>query len=336
MHKHIPCGMHNYFRYTQTHAASGSGASKTNIFNMPKLMSSINRKEFHNVDYSGNAQLYTIGLKLFGSSADVEVFTAPNTYATQKAVKAWHDARVKMYRRAGIRMKDLGYGRSLRPYLTVAHENGSTNEMDGLSNNESNMITPHFVGDEWTYSRAAVATPIEAGEIGSGTPKMSDFVDTYSFTLCDASVPENVTVDDPTEASFYTDQDSFVSVGMISEWLDSFKKRAAGTDAGGLEILGIDADNALLQLESDQGPQVEEVLELAESGQKEARPWQGLNTDGHYTSLNLQAFGRTLLNGSDYIVFQAPCGLFQLNTENKSDSLDIVSATMKVLAIEDM
>ncbi len=288
------------------------------------------------MDYSGNAQLYTIGLKLFGNSADVEIYTAPNCYTTARSVKAWHDARVKMYRRVGIKMKELGYGRSLRPYLTVNHENGTTTEMSTQSSN----LVPHFVGDEWSYSRAAVATPMESG--AGGTPHLVDLVDTYSFTLCDASVTEDVTADDPDESTSATDQDSFVSVGMISEWLDSFKKKAAGTDAAGLEILGIDADNALLQLGSSQGPQVEEVLELAEEGQKEGRPWQGLNTDGHYTSLNLQAFGRTLLNGSDYLVFQAPCGLFQLNTTNSAVNAagnavtDIVSATIKVLAIEDM
>ena len=187
--------MHNYFRYLQTHGASGSSASKTNVFNMPKLMSSINRKEFHNVDYSGNAQLYTIGLKLFGTSADVEVYTAPNTYCTARAVKAWHDARVKMFKRAGIKMKDLGYGRSLRPYLSVNHENGTTNEMD----TESSNLVPHFVGDEWTYSRAAVATPIEeahSGSAGTGYIREYDLVDTYSFTLCDASVIESTTDED--------------------------------------------------------------------------------------------------------------------------------------------
>jgi len=325
--------MHNYFQWKLTHAASGSGASKSNIFNMPKLMSSINRKEFHNVDYSGNAQLYTIGLKLFGSNADVEVYTAPNTYCTARAVKDWHDARVKMYRRAGIKMKELGYGRSLRPYLNVNHENGTTTEVD----TESSNLKPHFVGDEWTYSRAAVATPAE--NTNQGEMRIADLVDSYSFTLCDASVMEDVTADDPDESTSGSDQDSFVSVGMIDEWLDSFKKRAPGTDAGGLEILGIDADNALLQLGSTQGPQIEEVLELAEEMQKEGRPWQGLNTDGHYTSLNLQAYGRTLLNGSDYLVFQAPCGLFQLDTENlfgDANGAQIISATMKVLAIEDM
>ena len=293
-------------------------------------MSSINRKEFHNVDYSGNAQLYTIGLKVFGTNADVEVYTAPNTYCTLRAVKAWHDARVKMYKRVGTKMKDLGYGRSLRPYLTVSHENGTINEAD----TESPQLNPKFVGDEWTYSRAVVATPAE--NTNQGEMRIADLVDSYSFTLCDASVTEDATPDDPDESTGGSDQDSFVSVGMISEWLDSFKKKAAGTDAGGLEILGIDADNALLQLASQPGPQTEEVLELVEEGQKEGRPWQSLNTDGHYTSLNLQAFGRTILNGSDYIVFQAPCGLFQLNTTNHSEATDIVSATMKVLAIEDM
>ena len=324
--------MHNYFMWSNTHTNS---THKNHIFNMPKLMSSINRKEFHNVDYSGNAQLYTIGMKVFGNNADCEVFTAPVSYVTPRAIKAWHDARVKMFKRAGIKMKDLGYGRSLRPYLSVLHENGGTTEVDVASDN----IVPPFAGDEWTYSRAAVATPIEeahSGSAGTGYIREYDLVDTYSFTLCDASVPESTTAEDVDASGSESDQDSFVSVGMISEWLDSFKQKSPGTDASGLEILGMDADNALLQLMSDQGPQTEEVLELAEEGQKEGRPWESLNTDGTYTGITLQSYARTLLNGSDYVVFQAPCGLFNLKTQNKSGSSDVISATFKVLAIEDM
>lgn len=328
MHKHIPCVMQNFFMFQDEHTA---GASASHVFNMPKLMSAVNRKEFHNVDYSGNAQLYTIGMKLYGTDAQALVLTAPNMYATRRAVKAWHDARVKMFRRAGIKMKDLGYGRSLRPYLDVNHENGTTVEIDSESG-AGLGITPTFQGDDWQYSRAVVATPQE--EDSTADVSSWDLVDSYSFTLCDASVTEDATAEDTDASGGTSDQDSFVSVGMIAEWLDSFKQRAAGTDGNVLDIASIDADNALLQLLSDQGPQTEEVLELAESSSKFGRPWD--EAGAPYSALTLQAYAKSILSGSDYVVFQAPCGLFQLTHENNHSSTETIRATFKVLAIEDM
>ena len=84
----------------------------------------------------------------------------------------------------------------------------------------------------------------------------------------DASVTEDTTPDSPDESGSTTDEDSFVSVGMIAEWLDSFKRSAkfdAGNSAG---TATLDSDNALLQLRSQQGADKEEVLELVEDAQK--------------------------------------------------------------------
>ena len=166
----------------------------TRTYNLPKLMSSANRKTYDNVDNQGNAQLYTIGMRVWGTNTEVLAGTAPNTYVTRRAVKAWHDARVKMYKRAGISMKSLGYGRTLRPYLDINHENGTTTEIDSESDQvgtDSSGIAPPYTGDEWTYSRAAVATPIENTD-SSNSGRQFDLVDTYSFTLCDVSRIESV------------------------------------------------------------------------------------------------------------------------------------------------
>jgi len=320
--------MHNFFKFQNDVASDGI---ESHVFNMPKLLGSINRKEFHSVDYSGNAQLYTIGMKLYGTDAEGIVMTAPNMYATQRAVKEWHNARVKMFRRAGIKMKELGYGRSLRPYLDVNHENGTTVEID-VENGAGLGITPHFRGDDWQYSRAVVASPVEEGSTSG--PGARDLVDSYSFTLCDASVTEDVTAEDSDATSDGFDQDSFVSVGMIAEWLDSFKQKAAGTDGNLLDINSIDADNALLQLNSAPGPQTEEVLELAEDSSKFGRPWDGEGAP--YSALQLAGYSHTVLAGSDYVVFRAPCGLFQMSLQNNHTSSDRLGVTFEVLAIEDM
>jgi hypothetical protein len=291
-------------------------------------MSSANRREFKNVDNQGNAQLYTIGMKLYGTNAAAGAFTAPNTYITQRSVKAWHDARVQMFKDAGISMKSLGYGRSLRPYLNVNHENGTTTEID--TEVASNLgITPHFQGQEWTYSRAAVATPQGGNAEGSsGTFYQGDLVDTYSFTLLGESVLESVTADDPDESSDATDQDSYVSVGMIDEWLDSFKRRPATGSAQ-----HVDADNALLNLMHSGGPQQEEVALIAEDNQEELRPW---DLDGSaYTSAVISGYVKTLGLGSDYAVFQAPCGLVELALENDHTE-ETLQCVFDVLDIEDM
>ncbi len=238
--------------HTKFHGAEYLDANEEliRVYNLPKLMSSANRKEFKNVDNQGNAQLYTIGMRLYGSDIQALAATAPNTYVTRRAVKAWHDARVKMFKRSGISMKSLGYGRSLRPYLDVNHENGTTVEIDTeavYTGTSASGIAPAYTGDEWTYSRAAVTTPIESTAITS----VYSLTDTYSFTLCDASVTETPTADDPDESSSSEDQDQFISVGMLKEWLGSFSKKIVGKASAST----IDSDNALLQLVSQQGPE---------------------------------------------------------------------------------
>lgn len=306
----------------------------TRVLNLPKLMSSANRKEYRNVDNQGNAQVYTIGMRIYGTNCDSVVGTAPNTYVTRRAVKAWHDARMKMYKRAGISMKSLGYGRSLRPYLDVSHENGTTTEIDSEtshSGTSASGITPHFTGDEWTYSRAVVATPAE--EAGSATRiDVRDLTDTYTFTLCDASVNEVHSSQSGTDSSGdVSDQDSFKSVGMLKEWLGSFKKKV---QAGASAVQNVDSDNALLQLISQQGADKEEVLELVYENQSEVRPWD-LGGSTHYSE-SAQAFARSVSGESSYVIFQAPCGLFNIHFVNNHGSAEGVKYDLEVLDISDM
>jgi hypothetical protein len=293
---------------------------------MPKLMGSVNRSSYHNVDNQGNAQMYTIGVKLFGSNADALVTAAPDAYYVRRAIKAWHDARVMMYKRAGISMKSLGYGRSLRPYLDVNHENGTTVEIDS-ENSGGLSVSPAYSGDEWTYSRAVVSTPMESAS-AAGDIRPYDLVDTYSFTILGDSVTEDDTADSPDESGNQTDQDSFVSVGMVAEWLGSFKKKLVTGAAA-----NVDEDNALLQLRSQQGADKEEVLELAAEGQTEGRPWD-LDA-AQFKQAVYQGFVTSSASQSPMLVFNAPCGLFNLTLGN-SAAAETIYADIEVLDIRDM
>ena len=320
--------------HTNLYGAEYLDATETlnRVYNLPKLMSSVNRREYKPIDNQGNAQLYTIGMRVFGTNLEAIPFTAPNTYVTRRAVKAWHDARVKMYKRAGVSMKSLGYGRSLRPYLSVSHENGQVTEIDtesDLVGDDASGIYPAYTGDEWTYSRAAVATPMESA---SNVDAFAlDLVDTYSFTLCGDSVTEDNTADSPDESGTTSDQDSFVSVGMLREWLTSFKKSRASTANANEQIT---PDNALLQLVSQQGADKEEVLELAKDSQAEQRPWD-LNGATHY-SMTAQTYARGTNGESGYVIFQAPCGLFNLTLQNDHTAAENIKFTFDILDIQDM
>ena len=117
-------------------------------------------------------------------------------------------------------------------------------------------------------------------------------------------------------------------MGMVSEWLDSFKRRQP--EAGGNYQL--DSDNALLQLLSD-GVSSEEVLELAEDSQAELMPW---DRDGStYTSGYLAGYGKSVSTESSTVVFQAPCGLFNIALGNEHTQ-EILTVDFEVLDIQDM
>ena len=311
-------------------AADASGDVQSTIFDLAKLASSLNRKHVPSVDRAGNAQMFVVAIRgIMGSNALNVVRTAPNLYTTKEAVKAWHDARVKMITRTGADMADLGpYARHLRPFLDVNHENGTTPEQTADGSVAGGLpYNTFFQGDEYTRTRLAVTTPKESSD--SGGTQGNDLVDTYSLTLCDASVAESTTADSPDESGAGSDQDSFVSVGMISDWLQSIRKKPLASGDG----VRIQADCALLQINAD-SPSSEEVLELVEDGAEEGRPW---DLDGSaYTTLTGQAVYLTNTNQSATQIVHVPCGLLELTQQNFHNASDILYTEFEILDIYDM
>ena len=153
-----------------------NGTSTKVVLNLPKILSSYNRRGYNNVDERGNAQLYTVSASLIATNANGYILAAPNTYVTKRAVKDWHDAWVRRLRKAGIKRSDLGpYMKYLRPYLHRAHyvsESGDTisgvtaiKELDtevfdngGSPAVDEGLMTP-WAGEEWSYTQI-VATPL--------------------------------------------------------------------------------------------------------------------------------------------------------------------------------
>lgn len=301
-------------KFVFTNSIAGGGTFEHHIINLPKLMSSANRKTFDNVDLSGNAQLYTVALTPSSTKSALSVFGASNTYVTKRAIKGFHEGRKRMFERIGLKLTDLGpYARTLRPYLSVNHQNGTYSEGSTL---------PVFAGSEWTYSSAATTPP--ADDSHTTTILERDLVDLYTFTLCDNSVPASTQNN--------TEQ-NFESVGIISEWLDSFKRPNKG---GFADSETIDSNNILLQLMSDRLSS-EEVLEIAEEAQKERMPWD--SSGSSYINEQLLDYVICTEHQSPRAIVQVPCGLLRLTQENihgTSGDTDNCHVKMEVLAIEDM
>ena len=316
-------------KFFLSNTISGS-SSESYVIDFAKMASSLNRKHIPNVDRKGNAQVYLIRVTPRAAvNTATRVLTAPNLYTTKDAVKEWHNARVKMITRGGMKMKDLGpYARHLRPFLNVQHENGTLAELDSEVDPAGWMVNNKFQGEEYTRTRLAVSTPGE--NIDQSEIRNADSVDTYSLTLCDASVAESTTADDPDESTGGSDQDSFVSVGMIDTWLKSFAKKPLATT----DSLRIQADNPLLQLRID-SPSSEEVLEIVEDSSEEGRPW---DLDGlQYTALTMAGYVRTNNNATGgSIIVEVPCGLMHFYQANADSSSDTIVTEFEILDIYDM
>jgi hypothetical protein len=234
-----------------------------------------------------------------------------------------------MFKEAGVKMSDLGpYARHLRPFLDVNHENGTTDEEDSDTSAAGGFAgNTHFQGDEYTRTRIAVSTPME--NISATNTAVYDDVDTYSLTLCDGSVLESTTVDDPDESNAGTDQDSLVSAGMISSYQNSLRKKLVVAT----EAESIDDDNPLKQLVANSASS-EEVLELQLDASQEARPW---DLDGSaYSTLTMQTNHRATLGAPITEVIQVPCGLLQITQVNAHSASEILNTKFEVLAVEDM
>lgn len=305
-----------------------SGASATHVIDLAKIASSLNRKHIPNVDRNGNAQMFMVKVSSNGSDSLTAILTAPNLYTTKAAVKAWHDARVEMINRAGLKMADLGpYARHLRPFLDVDHENGTTTEMDTESSGTGGLIlNTHFQGEEYTRTRLATATP--AKDVITASVASYDLVDSYSLTLCGSNVLESDTADSPDGSGSVSDQDSFVSVGMIESWLTSIRKKSLAT----ADSLRIQSDNPLLQLNNDIAS--EEVLEIAEDSAAEARPW---DLDGSaYTTLTGAAYYRSSANQSKETIIFVPCGILEIQQANAHGSTETITTEFEILDVYDM
>lgn len=318
-------------------AAVTNGTTTKVILNLPKILSSYNRRGMNNVDERGNAQLYTVSASLIGTNANGLIAAARNCYFTKRAVKDWHDAWVRRLRKAGVSREDLGpYMKYLRPYLNRAHFESATGtdvsgvtaikELDvevfdtGGSPAVNEAIFPAWAGEEWTYTDV-VSTP--PAEDGNHNVLAGHLTDTYNLTLCEHDVE-----------SLDSGVRKLHTAGMIYNWLGSFTKTPTPTEAETLIDPTNQGDNALLALRDDSTSSkalLDEVQEMV----TEKAPW---DRDGsNYYAMSLTGGIMAARNGSsNTIIAEVPCGLMQLNIDNDDNGTQTVYVNLEVLSIEDM
>ena len=315
-----------------------NGSNTSFVLNLPKILSSYNRKGMNMVDGQGNAQLYTVSAQLIGTNANATFQAAPNCYPTKRAVKDWHNAWVRRLRKAGIRRDDLGpYMKYLRPYLDRAHfvaEDGQAiSGVTGVAELDTEVLDvggspavdfglyKAWAGEEWTYTEIVNTTPLDTGT--TSALGANEMVDEYYLTLCDVDAEES----DDNSRTLHT-------AGIIYSWLGSFTQTPTPSEAETLIDPTNQQDNALLSLR-DSDLSSGELLDMAQEAVQEKAPW---DRDGssYYTPSVTGGYMAARNGVSNTVVAEAPCGLLKFTGTNDANGAEICYLNLEVVGIEDM
>ena len=279
-----------------------AGASKAYYGNAAHLLSMMNRKAFHQVSRDGHLKNYGIELQVFNMvNASTAVYTAPLSYVTYNATRAWHFARKERYEDAGFKLGDLGYGSRLRMALdqTMSDLNQSTS---------SDMLKPsaldHSIADkgEWDWSEVIISPPVNYAS--SSDLEAEDLTDTFVLHLCG-----DHTTTQTAETLKYS------HVGMNQSWLENRKGWAAPSDEETVQ-----PENPLAFARASDQSSWQLAAEVADE-QKQSPPYSNVDDDDAKS-----VFATKFLNGqieskfpnpttnNDVIV--APGGVFQVTITN--------------------
>jgi hypothetical protein len=304
-----------------------SGTGRTGFVNLVKDYAALNRKNMRHTDNKGYPLTYLVQVEAIGESANdhtVEIFTAPETWVLKNSVRKWHAARNMMLERVG-QLGQIGeYGKTIRPYLSVAHAtlgldarpiNGKLNHETTYTGGSGSpayseatsaaVVNTGMNGGEWTYTKVAATADLEEASAAGG------IADAYHLVLT-GDHNSNEGVDDGNHRAF-------THVSMMRSYLESRRNASAviqGTDGGGT----IQAEpNPLVNLMAD-SVSVGEVKEIVQDIQREKPPYDSFTTtDDNALSTNdaLDLVSKCLLSTStsylkDSDVIRVPMGLLHV------------------------
>ena len=282
-----------------------AGASKTYYGNAAHLLSMMNRKAFHQVTRDGHLKDYGLEIQVFNMvNASTAISTAPLSYVTYNATRAWHFARKDLYKEAGFDLKELGYGARLRVALDEV--------MVGLNQSTStDMLKPsalgHSVADkgEWDFSDVIITPPtMDTTTNVDG----DDLADSFTLHICGDHQTQS---GDPTHR--------FTSVGMNQSWTEN-RRTWSAPDAESI----VQIDNPLAYARAD-SLATRELSEEVGDEQQQNPPYSVEDDDDaksvfatKYLNGQLESKFPNPTTNNDVVV--APGGVFQLAITNNDTS----------------
>ena len=305
---------------------------RTGFINLVKDYSALNRKNMRHTDNKGYPLVYYVQVEAIGDTDNnhtAEIFTAPETWVLKNSVRKWHAARNMMLERVG-QLGQIGeYGKTIRPYLSVAHATLGLDVMpiNGKLNYETTYTgggdTPSYSeatsaavvgtsmnGGEWTYTEIAATSDSEADSYS--------MPDRYHLVLT-GDHNSDVGLESGGLGSDTANRRYFTHVSMMRSYLESRRNASTviqGTDGGGT----IQAEpNPLVNLMADSSS-VGEVKEIIQEIQREKPPYD------NFTSTDTNA-----LTGNDALDLVSKC-LLSTSTSYLKDS-DVIRVPMGLLHV---
>jgi hypothetical protein len=287
-----------------------ANTSKTYYGNAAHLLSMMNRKAFHQVSRDGHLKNYGLELQVFNMvNASTAIYTAPLSYVTYNATRAWHFARKERFSDAGIELSDLGYGQRLRIGLDAT--------MVGLNQStSSDMLKPselaHTVDSkgEWDFSDVIITPPSNFAAGGDPGVEAADLFDSFTLHLCGDHTVTSGAGDETVKYS---------TVGMNQSWTENRKGWAAPSAE---EVM--QPENPLAFARASSLSSFALTTEASDE-QKQSPPYSNVDDDD-----DPSVFATKLLNGqleskfpnpttnNDVVV--APGGVFQVTITNNDGS----------------
>ena len=219
-----------------------SGTGRVGFVNLAKDYAAMNRKNMRHTDNKGYPLSYVVEVEAIGDTSHaytVDIFTAPENWVLKNAVRKWHFARNAMLERNDALGTIGEYGKTIRPYLSIAHaklddatqdavptmfSNGNDTTYSGASayieQNSAAAAANTMARGEWTYTRVAHEASYDSVEGSGNMSNSAQPVDTYA--LCLTGHHSNV---EGTEASSIR---TFTHVSMMRAYLESRRSPISG------------------------------------------------------------------------------------------------------------
>ena len=299
---------------------AGSGGVSYYV-NSAHLLSMLNRRAFHQVTSSGHLKNYGIEVQVFNMvNASTSIETAPLSYATYNATRAWHFARKERFEEAGFKLSDLGYGERLRIALD---KDMADLAVDGNWIKPSHLVATIDDKGEWDWSDVIITPPMESWEGSTTAVVAGSLQDSFVLHLCGTH----------TEDSSDSPALKYSHVGMIQSWTEN-RRGWAAPDSD--EVVQPENPLAFARLSESSSMR---ITENVADEQKQAPPYSNADDDDAES-----VFAKKIIQGqletkfpnpttnNDMII--APGGVAKITITNNDSSAGYPQVSLRIVELD--